>query len=76
MLHLARENMCWVADGLNSYNDDPVAQDYLTALCPGKNILAVPFCGQTRGNQCASSLAAILVEFFRKLREVARCLPN
>lgn len=62
MLHLAHRNSCWVADGLNSYNEDPVAQEYLSALCPGKNILMTSFRSQNRGNWCASSLAAILVE--------------
>ena len=62
LLHPCLQNTCIISDGLNSYQDDLVAQEFVESHCAGKQIMLIPFFGQNQDNRCGSSAAAILIE--------------
>ena len=65
VLHLFRAKRAYVSDGLNLFTTDSIARASIVAELDGLNIVHIPFRGQNREDQCASSAVATMIEIQR-----------
>lgn len=66
ILWLAKQRTCFIADGMNTFiEDEDVKRDLIPLLIGARVIRAVKFNGQKFADHCASSAAALAIEFAR-----------
>jgi hypothetical protein len=62
ILYYHDKRIAIIADGLNVFSKDDFAQRVIRSEFDGINVINIPFFGQNRANQCASSAVAIIIE--------------
>lgn len=75
LLHLAKENECFLADGQNTFTrDKPIRQIILTKVKGTRKLTIIPFVGQLGVDHCSSSAAIIAIAFQRTIG--TRIIPD
>lgn len=70
ILWLASDRICYIADGLNTFIEDNSAkEDLLPLLGRARIVHAMQFDGQKANDHCASSAAALAIEFQRLYKQ-------
>lgn len=73
-LYLHGQRLLLIADGLNHLYNDPLAEAFFKEEFPGVKFKQIPSVGQNQENCCASSAAAILIEFQKVYK--AKSIPD